>query len=308
MIHSVFKKSPEETGKNIICKKLNTDFFKSVKDTTRSYTESMNDYVDEDFKSEFARLLIFKNPFITALCVNKYRENSPINIYYLWTDAVDTMSIKDRDFETPAKDPTFKECMSDYQKLVIEHVTKLEDGSREKLWLNGKYTGIISQSNWIKTAKGSISNKVEEEDLDTDEETKAEIQKEIEEENAELNELKDDDRAKREKELFNKHKKKHVYNEIANFKMEMRKDLQDQQFVYIEGNFGRYHRIQLISEKKDPSKKLKLITYYTSELEVVFLFQWDNKPYFFLKKLVDDLINYDATNGASDSKLIKNET
>ena len=84
--------------------------------------------------------------------------------------------------------------------------------------------------------------------------------------------------------------------------------MQDHQFVYIEGNFGRYHRIQLISERRDPSKKLKLITYYSSEKDIVFVFQWDNKPYFFLKKLIDDLINYDATNNASDSKLIQNTT
>ena len=80
------------------------------------------------------------------------------------------------------------------------------------------------------------------------------------------------EKAKKEKADFAIYKKTHVYKQIEFCQMEMRSDLQENQFVYIEGNFGRYHRIKLIHERRDPQRKLKLVTYYTGETEIVFLF------------------------------------
>ena len=63
-----------------------------------------------------------------------------------------------------------------------------------------------------------------------------------------------------------------MFNEVAHCRMNMRKDLIKENFAYIEGEYGRYHRIKLISDKIDQNKKLKLITYYTSVKDIVFCF------------------------------------
>ena len=94
--------------------------------------------------------MVFKNPNMTVLIVNRTKENSPISVYSMRTDAVDNVVVEGGDFEKPA-DAAFNEQISKYQRLVLEHINDLEKGSREKLWLNSKYTGIISQSHWIKT-------------------------------------------------------------------------------------------------------------------------------------------------------------
>lgn len=36
--------------------------------------------------------------------------------------------------------------------LILDHLLKQEKGNREKFWLNGKFTGIISTNHWIKTS------------------------------------------------------------------------------------------------------------------------------------------------------------
>jgi len=53
------------------------------------------------------------------------------------------------------------------------------------------------------------------------------------------------------KELAAKKMRQHVYGQIQNAQMEMREDLVKKNFVYIEGSFGRYHRIKLIHESRD---------------------------------------------------------
>lgn len=75
-------------------------------------------------------------------------------------------------------------------------------------------------------------------------------------------------------------------------------------YAYIEGDFGRYHRIKLIHKNLDPNEKLKLITYYSGENNIVFVFQWDKKPYFFLKKTIDELKNFDTSNERVESKCL----
>lgn len=58
--------------------------------------------------------------------------------------------------------------------------------------------------------------------------------------------------AKRLKDIEAQKKRQHVYHQIQHAKMEMRQDLRDENFVYIEGSFGRYHRIKLIHQSRDP--------------------------------------------------------
>jgi hypothetical protein len=51
--------------------------------------------------------MVFKNPGMTVLIVNRSKENSPINIYSMRTDAVDNIVVKGGDFDTPALDAAF---------------------------------------------------------------------------------------------------------------------------------------------------------------------------------------------------------
>jgi len=85
---------------------------------------------------------------------------------------------------------------------------------------------------------------------DEEEKDKVEEVEEIEEKDMTAEQKAEKDRKK--KADFAIYKKTHVYKQIERCQMEMRSDLKENQFVFIEGNFGRYHRIKLIHERRDP--------------------------------------------------------
>lgn len=82
-IHSSMRAGPSDSGKTLISRKLNTDFFNSVMNTMRNHTEGQNDFKDTDFFDKMTRLLIFKQPFRTSFIVNQYQEEaSQIKIFH----------------------------------------------------------------------------------------------------------------------------------------------------------------------------------------------------------------------------------